>query len=498
MRTLAALVLIAGTSLTVASGGEGAPAGAKTVMDTGTMLRFHITLRKVPNVKPAYRKKEDRREAKGIDHDPQNAPAPADWASADFDDSHWPRTRPEWLGRSTYLETSILSLRGAFNVTDPAAVKGLYLTLGYRGGAVVYLNGKEVGRLHLPKGKLALETEAEAYPDDVWLGKDGKPLANPRRMKDKGEVARIARQVRSGNLTLPTSALRKGVNVLAVELRRAPYHNATQQWFKRAKGRGKHDYTIWKPIGLVDLKLQATGGGIQPNLPRPAGIQVWTPDVNDRLSALDYGDYTAKPRIRIVGVRNGSFCGQIALGSAKAFSGVKAVASDLTGPGTIPAARVKILYGAFNRESGGVPYTDGLLAKPPAQVPVRSRTVRTGKRKDEVKKVPCGAAQLVFVRVEVPKDAKAGDYRGEITVSADGLAATKVPLELHLSDWTLPDSQEFRTFISLYQSPTSVALQYKVEMWSEEHWKLLEKSWELLARAGNKIANVHAIEQTQF
>ncbi|MHC4917200.1 MAG: hypothetical protein ACYTGB_17100, partial [Planctomycetota bacterium] len=413
MKTFVALILTLGVSLGAALGGESVPSGAKTVMDTSTMLRFHLTLRKVPNVKPAYRKKEDRREAKGLPHDPQNAPAPGDWASADFDDIDWPRTMPEWLDRSTYLETSIMNLRGGFNVTDPAGVKDLYLTLGYRGGAVVYLNGKEVARSHIPKGELKLDTEAEAYPDEAWVASDGKPLPSSTKGGSKGDnPARLAKKNRSlGPVKLPASALRKGVNVLAIELRRAPYHKIAQQWYKHSKGRGRHYYTIWKPIGLTDLKLQAVGSGFEPNLPRPAGVQVWTPDVNARLCALDYGDPTKKPKIRIVGVRNGSFCGQIALGSAKAFGGVKAVAGDLKGAGTIPAANVKILYGAFNRESGGVPYTDGLLEKPPAEVPVRIRSVLMSKRGPKTyKKVPQGATQLVFVRVEVPKDAKAGDY----------------------------------------------------------------------------------------
>ncbi len=500
-------LLACSLAMTLTSGAvaaESVPSGAKTVMDNGTYLRFHVTRRKTRNITPKYLRKYDRRHYSMFDGDPQKTPPPAGWTGADFDDNSWPRNRPEWLGRATRHHTSIFSLRGKFNVTDPAAVTGLFLELKYRGGVAVYFNGKEVARGHLPAGKLSPETEAEKYPDEAWLSAGGTPLPSATKTKSADDKARKAKRARSlGPVKLPAGALRKGVNVLALELRRSPYNSKVQQpWFKRIKGRGGHYYSIWKTIGLVDIKLRATGSGIEPNLPRPAGIQVWTPDVHDRLSALDYGDPTEKPLIRIVGARNGSFGGQISLGAAKAFGGVKAVAGELKavkGSGKIPASRVKILYGAPNRSSSSVPYFDGLLEKAPKQAAEQTRTtlVMQGKRKT-YKKTPCGATQLVYVRVDVPKNAAPGEYRGEVAVSASGLEPVKVPLELHVADWTLPDPQQFRTFISLYQSPTSVALEYNVKMWSEEHWKLLEKSWELLGRAGNKICNVHAIERTQF
>jgi hypothetical protein len=43
-----------------------------------------------------------------------------------------------------------------FGVSDPAKVSGLSLTLAYRGGVVVCLNGKEIWRSHLPAGAVNL------------------------------------------------------------------------------------------------------------------------------------------------------------------------------------------------------------------------------------------------------------------------------------------------------------------------------------------------------
>jgi len=49
----------------------------------------------------------------------------------------------------------------------PGRVQKLSLSLSYRGGVVVYVNGQEVTRANLPKeGKIELETPAEDYPPE--------------------------------------------------------------------------------------------------------------------------------------------------------------------------------------------------------------------------------------------------------------------------------------------------------------------------------------------
>jgi hypothetical protein len=124
-----------------------------------------------------------------------------------------------------------------------------------------------------------------------------------------------------------------------------------------------------------------------------------------------------------------------------------------------------------------------LTAKPPAQV--------------AVDKAGGAALQEMLLRVKVPKDAAAGLYKGTVAVAASG-KSFEVPIELNVSDWTLPDARDYRTYIGAYQSPASVAMQYSVAPWSEEHWKLMEKSFELLGRVGNKMVNISVVDETQF
>ncbi len=55
---------------------------------------------------------------------------------------------------------------------------------------------------------------------------------------------------------------------------------------------------------------------------------------------------------------------------------------------------------------------------------------------------------------------------------------------------------QFITYMGLLQSPDSVALEYKVPMWSEEHWKRLDKTFELLGQLGNRELYVALITKT--
>jgi len=89
-------------------------------------------------------------------------------------------------------------------------------------------------------------------------------------------------------------------------------------------------------------------------------------------------------------------------------------------------------------------------------------------------------------------------YRGEVRIAARGVPSVNVPVEMEVVGWTLPSAREFHTFVGLYESPDTVALQYKVPMWSEKHWGYLEKSWRLLGYLGNNLVVIPLIMRTEF
>ncbi len=486
------------------------PAGATEILTPESYWRWFLVLRKpiipVAALETAGKETAAPRPLVGTvvpppynTVDQQDSPtSPAGWELPAFDDCGWPRSRLTWLAPNAFgrFSSAAVCLRGKFQVTDPAAVQGLFLTVKYYGGVRVYLNGREVARQHLPAGELAADTPAEMYPKEVYV--DGKgvivPMGDheygwssiPAGVKKDAEARRATRTRVLGPMKLPADALRKGENILTVEVRRAEYPLEALRWFKAPEGRTK---PFWVPMNIFALRLQAAGEGVAPNLARPKGLQVWTENVNDRISVLDYGDQGEGLRpMRIAAARNGSFCGQLVIGSDKPLKDVKVTVGDfkaVKAAAAIPASRVTVLYALPDVSYYGLPtWFDALQSEPPAVV---SLDPKGG-----------GALLPVLLRILVPKDAAPGDYRGAATVSVAGSEPVRVPLELSVAGWIVPQPSDYRTYVGVYQSPTTLAMKYHVKEWSDEHWRLMEKSFALLGRAGNKLLNVTVVDQTQF
>ncbi|OPX24535.1 MAG: hypothetical protein B1H04_01855 [Planctomycetales bacterium 4484_123] len=482
--------------------GEGSTA-VRVVLDNRTPLRFHFTWRTV-----LVRRKSgqvefcrvtwrSRGKAKltAVAEPTGTQPPPGEWTSVDFDDSSWPRARPPMFTRGT-REVALICARGKFHVPDPRAAE-LTLRLSYRGGAVVYVNGAEVFRGHLPAGKLRPLTPAQDYPDEAYLRPDGYLLrwvgfGDPEKYRD-----RFALRQRRLEVKVPASALRRGTNVLAVELHRAPI----SELFYTSKFKEAGRYFMWDTVALEVLEL--TGRGAVPNVARPGGWQIWNHPTYLSVHNADYGDPNEPLRpICIAGTRNGSFSGKVVVGSDRPVVGLRAEAAALTGPdgAVIPATALEVRYGlrtdhaASRNESDrgrpapayarGLRRFDGLAEKPPQQVPTDPKVG--------------GAVVPVWLTVHIPRDAKPGKYTGRLTIAARGLTPVEVPVILTVAAWALPDPKEFVSFMGLVQSPDTLAIRYGLPMWSEEHWKLIDRSFELMGRLGVKTIYIPVLARTYF
>ncbi len=484
-----------------ARGADAPPAATgKVVLDQTSLWRMFASWN-TPLVRGDGELKEQLNSSYPYGFAAKTPPPPADWMQPDFPDGAWSSWKPRqgWALYDYGFEfagaagptLSLMCLRGRFAVDDPAKVRNLSLTLAYRGGVTVYLNGQEVARANLPKGGLDPATLAEDYPPEAFVHEESVKSGSRCILAEYGQPekykALLEKRIRRlETLTIDQKFLRKGINVLAVEIHRAPYFGSGLE------REGMNHVSVWSTAGLVSLQLAAEAG-IAPNNGRPAGIQVWSCADIRRPSPMDYHDPLEKLEpVRIVGCRNGAFDGRIMIASDKPLSGVKARGGELrqkAGKGVIPAANVRLLYTIRDDKmtmrypvpAGG--FWDSLEAEPPATANV----------------VPGGgAAQSILLKVSVPADAVPGDYTGTISVSADGLAATDVPVELKVVGWKLPDPKDFGTHMGIIQSPDSVALQYKVPLWSEEHWKLMEETFKLLGEIGNNYVTAPVITRTNF
>ena len=487
--------------------------GGVPVLDTAGFWRVHYTLKP-----PVVRVGQDLRK---LDTICDTSFPPEDWMKPAFDDSTWPRLpgAPSWgahgrWGAITTMHRSyanrhfspgclaLICMRGKFQVTDPAAVKKLTLSVRYRGGAVVYLNGTEIARGNLPENaRIAPDTPAEDYPKKLHLRADGSLLGAfpPYSKADRkaGNVARWQSRIRDlTNVEIPAKLLEKGTNVLAVEIHRAPYHEVLLETARRNKAFA-HSQWVWGSCGLATVQLTADGTeGIVPNVRRPQGFRVWNGNILIPDFDRDFGDPNEPLRpIRIVGTRGGVFSGKVLLDAHTAVKGSNARMSVLkhTGrKGNIPASRVHVRYALHpnwttdtaDRHAVSGRHFDVLVDAPPAVVPVRT-VKRKRVSKGQSKFVPFGAVQPIWVTVEVPRDAVPGEYTGTLTVAAAGVAPVRVPVHLSVGAFRLPPPSAFHTVVDFMQSPESVALQYEVPIYGERHFKLLEESLKRLGEVGN-------------
>jgi len=499
-------------------------------------------------------------------------PAPGDWAGPGFDDSQWLRQRLPLMvgktgpgGRESSLGRRRGCLRFRFEVPDPAKARDLTLALTFRGGARVLLNGTEIARSHLP----ADEAFAEPYPIASYchLDAEGAPKINTDRRGRKSiafvgdfygpfdkAAPRLDRKRRPvpglrqttsyrkhfvlnreqwdrmqglrnrtvGPVTLPAKLLRKGGNVLAVEIRAARLHPIAAAWTSFVLATNQ----AWDHCSLVRMRLSDPSGSVPSAMVRPAGVQVWAADMHRRFVSSEYGEPGAKPgTLRFAGAPNGTFSGQIVISTDSALEGLGAVAGrDLSSAGgaVIPAANISFHdmpphplshMIRLGQGRGGGDIGRNVLIGPVNQALRRhagapaSRDARN-KRAGEVnffdhiaaalpRRVDANTCRPMWVRLHVPANARPGTYRGTISVGAKGLPPVSVPVVAEVHDWRVP-AGKFQTVVGMEQYPYSVAEYYKVPLWSDAHFRLMEPTFRQMARAGNDWLFLPVINFTEF
>ena len=511
----------------------------------------------------------------------RTTPPPAGWAEPDFDDASWLCQRIGRLPASRYSMESYdfswhliraIRLRSYFHVADPARAGQLKLSIAFRGGARVLVNGKEVGRAFLPAGELSAQTPAQTYARQAYVVLPGEgpqprggcfadircewaqaPLGTRRRREWKdyrlnamGHGINQAgwnrlkglRDRRLEGVTIPAALLKRGRNVLAVEIRGAHFH---PQILPGAGGPRRENWAVgggtdnntWDHCRLLRVRLTASGGQIPSCIRRPEGVQLWADDMHRRLYSPDFNPPGAPAgKIRIVAAPNGTFSGLAVVGTDRALTGLTAAVTDLTGePGRppVPAKAINVSYlkGRSILELTNLGQGRCLgyyqwncpmavmavsryrvhLADPPADGRAKQAAWQKMMSRfhffDHVaaappKTVPADTCQPVWISLKVPADAQAGLYRGTLTVSAEGARPARLPVEVEVVGWRVPDPLDFQSIVESEQSPYGVAKHYKVPLWSEEHWRLMGASFRQLGRLGADWLFVPVLADSEF
>jgi len=516
-------------------------------------------------------------------------PPPADWTESNFDDARWPRfVKPFAVGPNASLYFSQWSMqspglqaghfRFRFRVPDPSRAGRVTVAAEYIGGVRIFVNGREVARGSLPAldaGQMPRVSDAAASPAEGRAARQGPAgeLADEdvppgygreayqtlfaevrekyrKRWREKNpgkaapryygfanwEMPRGSRIYKARNRTLgpvavPADALRKGTNVLAVEVRAAPLNPIA---LSGGGYRGGGGWTnVWLHGSLSTLALRATGD-VPSGLGRPKGVQVWAEDMHRRVYDCEYLPAGAGPgRIELVGARNGAYAAQVVVGSDRELTDVAVVPTALRAAATGRAGGASLLASAVRirgmagrpaaaiTELGGgrIPtresfYTGRASCFPEfvarerfmpddADPKAREAAWRKVRYFDHItlevpRRVPAGTCRPYWVSVRVPPDAAPGVYTGEVRVTAGAGGPTAIPLAIEVVDWRLPEPTGLQTIAAVEQSPYAVARQYGVPLWSEEHFRLIDRSLSELARIGNDWWFVPIILRTEF
>ncbi|MGQ9662903.1 MAG: glycoside hydrolase domain-containing protein [Kiritimatiellia bacterium] len=434
----------------------------------------------------------------------QSAHPPRDWTSVEFDDRDWTQSRgaqgPAYLAKNwqhpgftmwtpgSPSEVQAVCSRAKFKVVDLSRVGGLQLCVWYQGGVVIYVNGRELVRQHLPQGPLDLNTLATPYPDDVYRRTDGSVIEGEATASSTPEeLVQFGKRIRTLEVALPLEFLRAGVNVVAIEVHRAPYKEICSSEPKEYRGKKfRHWPWPWPHCRLLTVRLTgASGDGVVPNCARPVGVQVWTPHPWATVTGFDYGDPCESPRpLKLVGARNGAYSTQLVVSSGDSIRQLRARVTELTSAAgeSIPTSSVLLRY----PEPAGNRF-DALLQAPPPII--STREYRQARASLAIK----AALQPIWVTVIVPSTVKPGKYAGKIFVEAEELSPVEIPLTIKVHDWCLPDPRDFTVHNNFWQSHETVAARYGVPLWSDKHFALMGKCLELTGPLANKFCNVHLV-----
>jgi len=469
------------------------------------------------------------------------------------------RASVTWWGGATRPGIQHGCFRTTFEAPDPAGAGKLTLKLVYRGGVRVFLNGAEVARGHLPKGPLTAqdETPGEPYPVDAYVPPEGEfhvIYGRPRKgqpwlmpelhgrfddlPKPKDPKSKFRRWAGNGNFTLtracwdtlqkrrdrelvvdvPGKLLRAGRNVLAVEVRASQVHPIT---LKSAGGVFGHNK-------LLTIELRGGGGAVPSCLKRPPGIQVWVEDIHHRVYDREFYPPGKLPvNARIVGGRNGSYAVQIIVGTDRGLTGLRAAVGELRSARrgrAIPASASQVRYGVPHPSSTLVELGEyksehgrfGIWGNEAAAILDRHGRLRPGaSRKAAARElaaiqfldhlsprppaeIAADSCRPIWITVKVPADVPPGEYRGTITVRADGVPPVRLPLTVEVLDWRVPDPRHFVTVMALEQSPYGIARHYGVAPWTGRHFALMEKSFALLGAVSGDWLNVPILAYSEF
>ena len=296
---------------------------------------------------------------------------------------------------------------------------------------------------HLGKGAAAIEIEGDAFcyfvkvnGQDVprWLvphPKAGKSTVMLDDLKDSEDLnVEAASCSAAGSLSAPGKAAGKASPALA-----AP-PALPEAWKPKAgdapvRG-GKMRVWAFPEI----CKVRYTDGGLFEAAQTKADDKAY-----QKANSVWDG---ATNTVRLFGAKGEIVSFQLAIEKAgeEPLKDVMLLLDGLAGPGKIDDSRVRMFRVWYVKMAE---YADPMSKGQKLSVPMEDNVKYCGLRNQ--------TNQAVIVDVAVPKDAAAGDYKGAVKISAEGVEPFELPVTLKVYDTVIPDKMRFNPEMNIYTSP---------------------------------------------
>lgn len=109
--------------------------------------------------------------------------------------------------------------------------------------------------------------------------------------------------------------------------------------------------------------------------------------------------------------------------------------------------------------------------------------------------VPKSRVQAVWTEIDVPKDLKPGVYKGRVIIFkhsmfGDERKIDELTFNLTVKDVVLPQPKEFSFNLDLWLHFSNIARKHEVDLWSNNHFRVLEYYVQSLSELGQKAVTV--------
>lgn len=101
--------------------------------------------------------------------------------------------------------------------------------------------------------------------------------------------------------------------------------------------------------------------------------------------------------------------------------------------------------------------------------------------------IPQKTVRPVWITIDIPMDAAAGVYTGDIKINTGQQRLHTFNLEIEVIDQLLPNPSEWRIHLDMWQHPSAVARIHQLDVWSNEHFIQMIPLMKMLANMGQKV-----------